>query len=67
MLRSIGWIAASLLVCPSAGHCWAGQSFWLQTGGSRELCQNDLILPHSHFWSDRFTQDMIQERIESVQ
>jgi hypothetical protein len=46
MLRSIGWIAASLLVCPSAGHCWAGQSFWLQTGGSRELCQNDFLSVH---------------------
>ena len=44
MLRSIGWIAASLLVCLSAGHCWAGQSFCLQTGGSRELCQNDSLL-----------------------
>ena len=31
MLRSIGSIAASLLVCLSAGPLLAGQSFWLQT------------------------------------
>ena len=43
MLRPIGWIAASLLVCLSAGHYWASQSFWLQTGGGRELCQNDFF------------------------
>lgn len=46
MLRSIGWIAASLLGYLSAGHVGLASVSGSKRAGRRELFQNDFLSAH---------------------